>query len=852
MNERAQAWFDSRGWKPFPFQLDAWRAYAQGRSALIHAPTGTGKTLAAWLGPVMEALDHPDRSRQLRVLWLTPLRALANDTAESLQAALEGVGLKWTVELRTGDTSQAKKKRQRETMPHCLITTPESLSVMLSYADLSAPGGPLSGIRCVVVDEWHELLGSKRGVQTELGLARLRTLSPGLRTWGLSATLDNLDEALRVLTGVRPAGPAPRLIAGIDEKIYSVQTVIPPDIERFPWAGHIGLRLLPQVIELIERARSTLLFTNVRSQAEIWFQALTLAREDWLGQIAIHHGSLDRDLRRRVEDHLRRGDLRCVVCTSSLDLGVDFQPVDQVIQIGSPKGVARLLQRAGRSGHQPGRTSRVVCIPTHALELVEFAAARDAIEGRDASPGRRRSVEPRPPLRLAMDVLAQHVLTRAVGGGFDEDQLKNEVRATHAFEHLTDEQWSWVMDFAIRGGPALKSYEQYARVTKSPDDGLYHVSASRISRLHRLGIGTITSDASILVKFVAGRTLGSVEEGFISRMRIGDTFAFAGRLLKLVRVRDMTAYVKAVRARKGVIPRWDGARMALSTHLARAVRVRLDEAHRGIFDGPELHAARPILELQDRWSSLPRPGSLLVEHWRARDGDHLFFYPLEGRLVHEGLAALTSYRLSRIEPRTFTLAASDYGFHLHSPTPIAPTEPLLRAALASRDLAEDLLECMNAAQLAKRRFREVARVAGLIVPGFPGAPRSTRQLQASSELFYDVLSQFDPGNLLLDQARREVLEKQLEVARLQATLETIAAAPIRLVSTKHLTPFGFPLWVDSLREQLSSEKWEDRVRRMLAQLEAEAGPSYTPPAIVTSTVTEDADAPLPPPAHTRR
>jgi ATP-dependent Lhr-like helicase len=831
----ARTWFAQRNWQPFPFQEQVWTAYLAGKSGLLHAPTGMGKTFAVAMGPLLEELALREagaakkRERGLKLLWLTPLRALANDTAEALIQAVEGLGLNWSVELRTGDTAQSKKRKQRtDGLPNILVTTPESLSVMLSYPDLvrshDGEPSPLADIRAVIVDEWHELLGTKRGVQTELTLARARALNPKVRTWGLSATLGNLDEAMSVLLGPKRA-PEGVMVKGLGRRRYNFSTVIPPDIERFPWAGHLGIKLLPQVCEAIDSANSTLLFTNTRSQSEIWFSSLLRANDKYLGQIAIHHGSLDRKLRSRVEQAVQAGELKCVVCTSSLDLGVDFAPVDQVIQIGSPKGIARFLQRAGRSGHQPGGVSNIVCVPTHALELVEFAAARDAIAAEEGPV----NVEKRDPLTLQMDVLVQHMLTLAVGGGFDDAELLAEVRTTHAFAGITDQQWRWAMDYIQRGGPALTAYAHYARVVRDAQTGKWRMTTPSLVRNHRLGIGTITSDASIAVKLTNGKVLGSVEESFIGKMVVGDVFAFSGRILELVRVREMTASVRPARRKSGNVPSWQGSRMALSTHLANAVRVRLGEAHRGEFRGPEMHAAAPILKIQDSWSTLPQPGELLIEYAKTKEGHHAFVYPLEGRLVHEGLAALSAWRFAKTEPRTFTLACNDYGFHLLSPTPFRFDEARWREALSTERLAEDLLACLNAAQLARRQFRDIARVAGLIIPGFPGQARSNRQLQASSELFYDVFSEFDPENLLLDQARRQVLEKQLEFGRLAGALGRLVGTTLRLKDLAHLSPFAFPLWVDSLREQLSTERWTDRLSRMLVTLEAEAGEPAQPP-----------------------
>jgi ATP-dependent Lhr-like helicase len=449
--DRFRRWFAARGWEVFPFQEEVWQAAAAGESGLLHAPTGTGKTLAAWLGALARAEGSridPTARRGPLVVWVTPLKALAADTAVALSAPLHApdrVAHGLDVGIRTGDSSAADRRRLRARWPAGLVTTPESLTVRLAheiFADLQT----------VVVDEWHELLSTKRGVQTELALARLRTLRPDLVTWGLSATLANLDDARAALVGPAAADRA-RLISARIPRRLDIETLIPAPMERFPWAGHMGMRLLPQVVAAIDRAATTLVFTNTRSQAERWFEAIAAARPDWKRSLALHHGSVDRDLRTQAEEGLRRGRLKCVVATSSLDLGVDFGPVEQVMQIGSPKGIARLLQRAGRSGHAPGAASRLVCVPTHALELIECAAARQAAEA--------GTVESRPPLTAALDCLAQHVVTVACSGGFREADLRAEVSGTRAFADLDDASWRWALDFAARGGPALAAYPDY-------------------------------------------------------------------------------------------------------------------------------------------------------------------------------------------------------------------------------------------------------------------------------------------------------------------------------------------------------------------------------------------------------
>jgi ATP-dependent Lhr-like helicase len=668
----------------------------------------------------------------------------------------------------------------------------------------------------VIVDEWHELMAGKRGVQVELALARLRTLPrtgrTPLRVWGLSATLSNLDDALACLTGVRHAGPT-CIVQGLTAKTITIETARPATIERFPWAGHIGLKLLPQVVRAIEGARSTLVFTNVRSQTEIWYQALLDARPDWAGRIALHHGSLEREVRDWVEDGLRHERLKAVVCTSSLDLGVDFAPVDQVLQIGSPKGVARLLQRAGRSGHQPGAVSRITIVPTQALELVEAAAAR-------AAAGELR-VEARVPLTGALDVLVQHLVTCALGGGFEPSALLAEIRGTHAYARLSDADWQWALDFVVHGGASLNAYPEYRRVVVGAD-GIARVPDAGIARRHRASIGTIVSEASITVQFRNGQKLGHVEESFIARLTPGDAFVFAGRVLEFVRVREMTAWVKPATSRAAIVPRWAGGKMALSTLLADRTRALIGAARRGVFASPELELVRPLLNLQARWSALPDDREWLIERIATRDGHYLFFYPFEGRLAHLGLATLFSFRLARKTPRTFSLMANDYGFGLLSPTPVDLSLRELGALLAAPGVEADILAGLNAAEMGRRRFRELARVAGLIFQGYPGQSPSSRQLQASSGLIYDVFAQYDPDNLLLHQAVREVLERELEAPRLTAALARLRASRALLLQPARPTPFAFPLMVEMFREKLSTEALEARIARMVDELERAA------------------------------
>ena len=805
-----RAWCTSRGWEAFPFQEDVWRACAAGTSGLVHAPTGTGKTLAAWLGAL--ARSRAADTAGLRVVWITPLRALAADTVAALEQPLDDLrkctwlSRRWRVGLRTGDTSAADRRRLKENWPEALVTTPESLSILLSLDDAH---DIFASLDTVVVDEWHELLSTKRGVQTELALARLRALRPDLATWGLSATLPNLDEAVSALVGPGQAAAAEIVQACVPRRL-TIDTLIPTPMERFPWAGHMGLRLLPQVIAAIDAVTTTLVFTNTRSQAERWFEAIQSARPDWKKLVALHHGSVDRDLRTQAEQGLKQGRLKCVVATSSLDLGVDFGPVEQVLQVGSPKGIARLLQRAGRSGHAPGATCRLVCVPTHALELVECAAARTAAEA--------GQVEPRRPLLAPLDCLAQHIVTIACSGGFREADLLTEVRSTHAYAALDDASWRWALDFAARGGPALAAYPDYARIIER--FGRWYVASKAIARKHRMSIGTITADATVDVKWLRGGRLGTVEESFIARLNEGDRFLFAGKPLILFRFDGLNAWVKRARGSAALqVPRWNGGRMPLSTLLSSAVLDLVRTADNSDAAIPaEARAVVPLFQTQARWSRLPDHETLLVEQWQGRDGHHTFIFPFAGRLVHEGLAALVAWRIASRRPTTLTFAATDWGFALSGREPLATDERTWRRLFSPANLLEDLLGCLNGTEMARRHFREIARVAGLV----SGAGRSSRQTQASAGLLYDVLLEHDGDNMLLAQARREVLEQQFEFQRLHEALDAIATKEIRIVATPRISPLAFPIWAAFVQSRLTTQGWLERITAMATELEQAA------------------------------
>jgi len=812
---------------------------SRGESGLLHATTGAGKTYAVGFGAIARiAKTKASAVPPLSVLWITPMRALAADTLRALRAPLADLRPRATLGLRSGDTPSAERAKQDKRWPTVLVTTPESLSLMLTRANAEAE---LSQVRTVIVDEWHELIGSKRGVQVQLALARLARWNPGLVVWGLSATLGNLGDAMATLLG-HDGG---RLVQGRIDKTLVIDTLLPDEPGRFTWGGHLGAQMQPAVVREIENSPgTTLIFTNVRSQAEIWYQLLLEARPDWAGSIALHHGSLDKAVREWVEAGLKAGTLKAVVATSSLDLGVDFLPVERVLQIGSAKGVARLLQRAGRSGHAPGRPSRVTVVPTNTLELVEAVAAREA-----AFAGR---VEQRHSPDKPLDVLVQHLVTVALGGGFTADALFDEVRQARAYRDLTREEFDWALAFVERGGVSLHAYPEYHRVQWVEEEGKYRVPDRGIAQRHKLQVGTIVGDSAMKVAWVSGGTLGTIEESFIARLSAGDCFVFAGRVLEYVRTKEMTAFVRTATKPKGRVVVWNGARMAFSTEMSDAVRTVLERAGSGpggslVLDSPELRAAGPMLDAQQRLSRLPEPGTLLVERYRSREGHHLFVYPFAGRHVHLGLAGLLAWRLARDDPNTYSLAFNDLGFELLGAKPISTEALEADQAFTTDHLLDDVLASLNARELAQRRFREIARVAGLVFTGYPGANKGARQLQASSSLFYEVFRKYDAGNRLLGQAEQEALSQELELGRLREVLQGLSARRLLWAELRAPSPFSLPLMVERFRERLSNEKMKDRLARLLAEAEhrldappaapprprgaraAPKGPAYNPP-----------------------
>jgi ATP-dependent Lhr-like helicase len=802
-------WFHQKGWSPFPFQQDAWAAQETGQDGFLTAPTGSGKTLAMLGGLFLSQLERqesglpPEKGPQL--LWITPLRALAKDLEASMQEMIDELGLTLTVGRRTGDVSSNEKAKQRQNMPSILITTPESMHILFASAR-SVDG--LKHVKQVVVDEWHEFMGSKRGTQCELLLSRLRTLQPNLTCWGVSATIGNVEEAKQVLFGTEVRANKAIHITGDHPKEIEMISIVPESIDELPWSGHLGLSMIDQVLPYLEPPGSVLLFTNTRAQAELWFRGLLEAKPELAGDIALHHGSLTQQIRLWVEGAIKEGVIRIVVCTSSLDLGVDFSPVDRVIQVGSPKGIARFMQRAGRSGHAPGQKSTLIFVPTHALELIEAGALRESIHN--------PALEDRIPPFAPMDVLSQYAVTRAVGGGFRPEDLYQEILSTWSYQSLTRTQWDRVISNLIHGGDALQKYPEFQKLV-SDTDGLIKPANRRVSTRHRLSIGTISSDAMLRVRYITGGYLGTVEEWFIAKLEPGDCFWFAGRNLELVRVKQMTVYVRRAKGASKSIPSWLGGRMSLSSNLSSGLQRVLNDMERGQFKTPETRAIQPLMELQSERSALPSQERFLVELSTSREGHHAFFFPFEGRAVHEGLSTLIATRIADQQPITFTLAMNDYGFELLTDQPLPWTETWIRELFSPKALVQDLQRSVNTSELAKRHFRYIARISGMIFQGYPGKATSTKHLQVSSGLLYDVLSEYEPDHLLLQQAQEEVLQTQLEEGRIRQVLHRIQSQPIHMVETPRFSPFAFPIFVDRLRGKVSSETLAQRIQKMQDQ-----------------------------------
>lgn len=806
-------WFKHQNWQAHAFQQEAWDSVLDGYSGLINAPTGSGKTYSLWFGILLDyCRQHPDYaskpSKGLFALWITPIRALAKEIEYASSRTCRDLGVEFEVGIRTGDTSSEDRAKQKKGLPQLLITTPESLHLLLAQKGYSEIFKNLSTI---VIDEWHELLGSKRGVQTELAISRLKAIRPELKIWGISATIGNLGEAKTILLGTHH-DKSKMIKADLDKKL-EIETLFPDVIENFPWSGHIGTRLLEKVIPIIESSTSVLLFTNTRSQSEIWFRQLSENAPQFAGLLALHHSSLDQSTRNWVEDRLHAGKLKAVVCTSSLDLGVDFRPVDTVVQIGSPKGVARFMQRAGRSGHRPGAISKIYFVPTNSLEIIEGAAMREAVK--------RKVIEERIPYVRSFDVLVQYLVTLAVSDGFKAEEIYHEVKKTFCFQSMTADEWNWVLRFITTGGKSLYAYDEYHKVVV--ENGIFKVTNRGVAMRHRLSIGTIVSHTSLQIKYLSGKRIGTIEEWFISKLEPGKSFWFSGKNLEIVSIHHMEVIVRNSKSKKGAIPSWDGGRMPLSSQLSEMIRFKIDHYFNKEADKEvELQKLWPLFELQERRSHLPNNDEFLIEQVESQEGYHVFMYPFEGRLVHEGMAAIVARKIAEIQPMTFSIAMNDYGFELLSDQEIPLEEALELNLFDDSNLYREIQMSVNATEMARRRFRDIAGIAGLVFQGYPGKTVKTKHLQSNSQLFFKVFEEMEPDNLLLRQAYDETLDFQLEISRIQKAYARINQQKIVLMKPEKITPFGFPIMVDRLnRNRFTNEDLETRVMRIKTQLEKE-------------------------------
>jgi ATP-dependent Lhr-like helicase len=824
-------WLSSKGYSAFAFQQETWQHILEHNSGLVNAPTGCGKTFSVFLGSIIQFInDHPDNYQRkqkngLQLLWITPLRALAKDIGRAMEEVIDDLGMQWKVGIRNGDTNTGERAKQVKQMPEVLIITPESLHLLLALKDNSSF---FKHLKILAVDEWHEVLGSKRGVQVELAISRIvhvaKDYSNSLCLWGISATIGNLQEALEVLLSPLQEKAADGVIvkAKLSKKI-AVHSIIPDEIEKYPWAGHMGLKLAHTIIPIIEQSNTTLIFINTRGMSERWYQTLLDIAPQLAGAIALHHGSIEQELRTWVEEALHTQTLKAVVCTASLDLGVDFRPVDTVIQVGSPKGVARFLQRAGRAGHQPNAVSNIYFLPTHSLELVESAALQQAIAD--------GTIESREPMRLCFDVLVQYLCTLAVGEGFNPEKVLDEIRSTYCFRDMLDDEWHQVLFHITEGGKALKQYDEFKKVEW--DNGVYKIKNRRMALRHRLHIGTIVSDSMLRVKFLAGGYIGVIEEYFISRLEPGDVFTLAGKNLELVQIKDMNVLVRKSNSKKTIVPSWMGGRMSLTANLGHVLRetfakaadytmqmtlkkaANADTKKLKANTPVEIKALLPLFDLQQQLSHIPKNNELLIEHIEDRDGYHLLVYPFEGRQVHEAMSAILAQRISKNIPISFSIAMNDYGFELLSDQPIPVDDSNAWDLFTTENLLTDMQRSTNATEMAMRKFRDIATIGGLIFQGMPGEQKKARHLQSSASLLFRVFREYDPDNILLRQAYHEVYEQQMEEVRLRNALQRIQQNPIIIQFPTTYTPLSFPILVDGLsRLNLSSESIETRIKRM--------------------------------------
>jgi ATP-dependent helicase Lhr and Lhr-like helicase len=802
-----EGWFRHRGWQPHPHQLDVLRETGAGQNVLLIAPTGAGKTLAGFLPSLCNIATAPDPGTELHrlhTLYISPLKALATDVRRNLETPIAEMRLPIRVETRTGDTPPERRKRQMRQPPHMLMTTPESLALMLATADGQKLFRHLS---MIVLDELHALTDSKRGELLALNLAHLRRIVPDARCIGLSATVA-YPEALSAYLSAKPADPAHPDVSIVQGRSGAVPEIsIIHAANRVPWSGHMAVHAMPEVYEAIKQARLSLIFVNTRAQAELCFQELWRLNEDNL-PIALHHGSLEVAQRRKVEAAMAAGKLKAVVATSSLDLGLDWGDVDLVLQIGAPKGVSRLLQRIGRANHRLDEPSRALLVPANRFEYLECrAAAEGAIKG---------NLDGTPPRPGGLDVLAQHVMGRACGGGFLPDELYDEVLGAAPYADLDRKDFDAVVQFVANGGYSLRAYERYHRL-RLDEDGRYHVANRSVAATYRLNVGTIIEARMYKVRLVRSRVLGTVEEYFCEELTPGDTFIFAGELLEFVELREATVFVRRAKGSDSApkVPAYAGGRMPLSTYLADGVRALLADPKQWR-DFPE--PVKEWLEMQRRRSVMPRHDGLLVETFPRGNRHYLVAYCFEGRNAHQTLGMLLTRRMERLGMKPMGFVATDYVIGVWSVDPPGQIDRLFDHDM----MGDDLEAWMDESSLLRRTFARVAMIAGLIHQNQPGGERRTeRQTLVNTDLIYDVLRQHEPDHILLRATRDDAARGLTDIRRLSDMLTRVQGR-IEHRALDRVSPLAVPVLLEIGRESVSGEAHDAMLESAAEALIAEA------------------------------
>lgn len=812
---RFDRWFSGRGWSPRAHQLELTQAALAGESALLIAPTGGGKTLAGFLGSLVELATHKQSANSeipsIHTLYISPLKALAVDVARNLTDPVAEMGLDIRIETRTGDTPPSKRQRQRRNPPDILLTTPEQLALFIAsnhaaefFADL----------KCVIIDEIHAIAPSKRGDLLSLGLATLSCWAPACRFIGLSATVKDPGVLQRWL-GVNRQPT--RLIQSVGGVRADVDLLI--SREEIPWSGHSGRFAVPEVYERIRDAQMALVFVNTRSQAELMFQELWTANEDGLA-IALHHGSLAKEQRRKVEAAMAAGTIKAVVCTSTLDLGIDWGEVDLVIQIGAPKGAARLIQRIGRANHRMDEASQAVLVPTSRFEILECKAAEDAVKAGDIDGE---------DLRIgALDVLGQHVMGRACGAGFELQGLYDEIVRAAPYADLDWETFEQVVDLAATGGYALNTYDRFKRIVRGRD-GRWHARTPRDQQQHRMNVGAIVEAQLLSVRLASrvggskagqatgqqvlrgGRKLGEIEEYFINSLTPGDTFLFAGEIFRFLGISELNALVMRAPGEKNpAIPSYNGGKFPLTSFLAGRVRemIHTRESWRGLPD-----TVQEWFGAQEAQSCIPAANELLVETFARADRHYLVCYPFEGRLAHQTMGMLLTRRLERMGVRPLGFVASEYAMAVWAMEPIGQVD--LEDLFAPDMLGDDLEEWLEESVMMKRHFAHCAQISGLIARRMPGGEKTGRQVTFSTDLIYDVLRQHEPDHILLQAARHDAATGFLDIRRLSDMLMRIRGRLVHCDLEK-ISPFAVPVMLEIGKEPVLGADTEDALMRSAA------------------------------------